>query len=264
MRIAAVPATLADIASWREVYQREMHCQIIHDSIHERDGWTVEYLLLVDDRPLGYGSIAVGGPWTDKPTVYEFYVAPEADLQVFDMFRALLAASGAVNIEAQSNDSRLTIMLHTFSARVISESILFRDSVPTAVSPAGAIFRIPSPAEEPGVPPDLLRWRGVIELDGQVVANGGILFHYNRPFGDIYMDVQAAFRRRGLGSFLVQELKRVCYQGGHLPAARCATTNIASRRTLQKAGFVPCGHLLTGRIAPPGWTERGGHHEISE
>ena len=250
MRTAAVPATLADIASWREVYQREMHCQIIHESIHERVGWTHEYLLFGDDRPLGYGSIAVDGPWKEKPTVFEFYVQPEADLHVFDMFRALLAASGAVGIETQSNDPFLSIMAHTFGARMTSESILFRDSVHTTASPPGAIFRSPIPAEARDVPPDRLKWLGVIELDGQVVANGGILFHYNPPYGDIYMDVDAGFRRRGLGSFLVQELKRVCYQGGHLPAARCATTNVASRRTLQKAGFVPCGHLLSGAIVP--------------
>ena len=62
-------------------------------------------------------------------------------------------------------------------------------------------------------------WRGVIEVEGQVAATGGILFHYNRPFGDIYMEVAEPFRRRGFGSFLVQELKRVCYGGGHVPEA---------------------------------------------
>jgi RimJ/RimL family protein N-acetyltransferase len=62
------------------------------------------------------------------------------------------------------------------------------------------------------------------------------------------MEVGEPFRQRGLGSFLVQELKRVCYEGGHVPAARCNTGNVASRRTLQKAGLVPCGHILTGAV----------------
>jgi hypothetical protein len=52
-----------------------------------------------------------------------------------------------------------------------------------------------------------------------------------------------------LGSYLVQELKRVCYENGDVPAARCSPTNVASRATLQKAGFVPCGHILAGTIA---------------
>ena len=28
-----------------------------------------------------------------------------------------------------------------------------------------------------------------MEVDGEVAATGGILFHYNRPYDDIYMDV---------------------------------------------------------------------------
>ena len=56
------------------------------------------------------------------------------------------------------------------------------------------------------------------------------------------------FRRRGLGSYLVQELNRVCRQGGSVPAARCNISNVPSRLTLQRAGFVPWGNILVGRI----------------
>jgi len=44
-------------------------------------------------------------------------------------------------------------------------------------------------------------------------------------------------------------LKRVCYEQGNVPAARCNPSNVASRKTLQKAGFVPCGHILTGSVS---------------
>ena len=98
------------------------------------------------------------------------------------------------------------------------------------------------------LPDDQLKWHGVVEVDGRVVGSGGILFHYNRPYGDIHMEVQASFRRRGIGTFLVQELKRVCYEGGNTPGARCSPSNEASRQTLQKAGFVPCGHILSGEV----------------
>ena len=90
---------------------------------------------------------------------------------------------------------------------------------------------------------------GVLEIDGAVAAKGGILFHYNRPYGDIYREVAEPSRQRGLGSYLVQELKRVCYEKGSVPCARCNPENIASRKTLQKAGFAPCGHLLTGTLS---------------
>jgi hypothetical protein len=53
-----------------------------------------------------------------------------------------------------------------------------------------------------------------------------------------------------LGVFIVQELKRVCHEGGFTPGARCNPKNIPSQRTLQKAGFVPYGNLLVGDLPP--------------
>ena len=143
-------------------------------------------------------------------------------------------------------------MLHAFAASVTSESILFHDKLTTTHSPPGAIVRRAAPEDAAQV---LSRELGsgadwVVVVEGAIVAAGGILFHYNRPYGDIYMKVAEPFRRRGLGSYLVQELKRVCYEQGSVPAARCNPANIASRRTLQKAGFVPCGHILTGSVSP--------------
>jgi Acetyltransferase (GNAT) family len=226
-----------------------MSCQIIHDSIHARAGWTQEYCLWQDEVPVGYGSIAIGGPWTGKPTLYEFYVAPQHRLEMFDSFAALLAASQVVAIETQSNDVLLTVMLHAFASNVTSESILFHDKFATTLAPAGAVFRGATKTDGLDVSQDQLKWHGVVEIEGRVAASGGILFHYNRPYGDIYMEVAEPFRRRGLGSFLVQELKRVGYEGGNVPAARCNPKNIASRKTLQKAGFVPCGHILTGLVS---------------
>jgi GNAT superfamily N-acetyltransferase len=249
MEPSAKAASVEDILLWRDMYRLEMGCQIIHDSIHRRPGWTQEYFLHAGDVPVGYGSIAIAGPWKGKPTVYEFYVAPPYRSRVFDLFSALLAASGAAKIETQSNSPLLPVMLHTFASNVISESILFHDKLATSLSPAGAVFRLATSADAFEVSPDQLNWHGVVEAEGKTAATGGILFHYNRPYGDIYMEVAEPFRRCGIGSFLVQELKRVCYEGGNVPAARCNPKNIASRKTLQKAGFVPCGHILVGSVS---------------
>jgi GNAT superfamily N-acetyltransferase len=76
-----------------------------------------------------------------------------------------------------------------------------------------------------------------------------MFFHYNPPYGDIYMEVSAPHRRKGLGSYLVQELKRICRDMGCVPAARCGQDNMASRLTLQRAGLLPCARIVRGRIA---------------
>ena len=248
MELSARAAGFEEIARFRDMYRLEMACQIIHDSLHERRGLTQEYMLFAAGTPVGYGSIAVGGPWTGTPTAYEFYVVPHQRLHLFGLFEALLRASHPVAILTQSNAPLSTAMLLTFGTQVTSEGILFADRERTHHRPPGATFRQPTATEAADVPADQLQWHGVVEVEGQVTANGGILFHYNRPYGDIYMEVAEPFRRRGLGSFIVQELKRVAYEGGHVPAARCGSGNVPSRRTLQKAGFVPCGHILKASV----------------
>jgi GNAT superfamily N-acetyltransferase len=93
----------------------------------------------------------------------------------------------------------------------------------------------------------MMLWRDLYRLEmGCQITHDSI----HTPYSDIYMEVAEPFRGRGLGSFLVQELKRVCHEGGHVPAARCSPANVASRWTLQQAGFVPCGHILTGSVRP--------------
>jgi len=77
----------------------------------------------------------------------------------------------------------------------------------------------------------------------------GSEFWYNHPYSDIYMEIEEGYRRRGLGAYFVQELKRIAYEMGGIPAARCDPDNVASRKTLQKAGFVPFAHILVGTVA---------------
>jgi hypothetical protein len=86
---------LDEIAPFREQYRKEMNCQIIHDSIHGRPGWTREYALVLGGALAGYGSVAVVGPWQEKPALYEFYVVPEHRMRIFDLFGSLLAVCGA-------------------------------------------------------------------------------------------------------------------------------------------------------------------------
>jgi RimJ/RimL family protein N-acetyltransferase len=249
--ITAVVSSADVVYPLREQYRQEMNCQIVHDSIHRRRGWTTTYLLAVSGATAGFGSIAIAGPWTHKPTIFELYILPEHRSRAFDLFEALLGASGARFMEVQSSDALLSAMLHTYARDIRSEAIVFQDRLPTALPSRGTVMQCSMPDGQirhciearDGGP----EWR--LELDGETVATGGILFHYNRPYGDIYMDVAEPYRRRGFGSYLVQELKRAAYALDCIPAARCSPTNVASRKTLQKAGLIPYAHILDGTIA---------------
>ena len=77
MHIQAFRASIEEILPLRTRYREEANCQIVHDSIHRREGWTISYLLEAGGARVGFGSVAIAGPWKDKPTIYEFYVLPE-------------------------------------------------------------------------------------------------------------------------------------------------------------------------------------------
>ena len=246
----ATPVSPAAILPLRARYREEMNCQIVHDSIHRRAGWTLTYQLEIGPAVAGFGSVAVGGPWKDKPAVLEFYVLPEHRVRAFELFETFLAAGGAHFFEAQSNDAMFAAMVLTYGREVESEKIVFYDKATTALPANGAILKCVTPEEVVQIALDQRQggseW--TLEVDGALAGKGGVLFHYNRPYGDVYMEISEPFRRRGLGSYLVQELKRACYELGAVPCARCSPGNVPSRRTLQRAGFVPFAHILTGKF----------------
>ncbi len=250
MQGLARPAIPADILALRTRYRQEMNCQIVHDAIHRREGWNLTYLLEAAGTRRGFGSVAIGGPWKDKPTAYEFYLLPEHRDQAYCLFEVFLESSGARFFETQTNDVLMTSLALTYGRDLSVEKIVFHDGPASAHVAIGAKLRQVTPDEE--IRTALERRGGggewLLEVNGTPAGKGGLLFHYNRPYGDIYMEVNEPFRRRGLGAYLVQELKRIGYALGAVPCARCSPENVASRRTLQSAGFVPCAQILVGSI----------------
>lgn len=234
----------------RTRYRQEMNCQIVKDSIHTRPGWSLTYALRVTDAVVGFGTVAIAGPWEGKPTILEFYVLPDQRNRAFDLFEAFVDTSGARHMDVQSSDLLLAAMLHAYARDVSSEAIVFRDGVTTALPANGAVLEQVTPPEE--IRCSIAERAGggkwLLKIDDQPAGSGGVLFHYNPPYGDVYMEVDEPFRGRGLGAYLVQELKRLTYELGSIPAARCGVDNHVSRKTLQKAGFVPYAHILNGSI----------------
>lgn len=233
----------------RELHRHEMNCQIVLDSWHGR-GWTDSYLLRLDGRVVGYG--LVGGVRAEsKEIVTEFYVLPGVRGRALPLFRRFAEVSRARSVEVQTNDKLLTLMLYDCAENIESNVILFHDALTTNLVVPDVIFRKVSEADREEILGRKLdadaEW--MLEVSGKVAATGGLLFHYNVPYGDIFMGVAEPLRRRGYGSYLIQELKRTAYEMGKVPAARCNATNVGSRASLQKAGMLPCARVLTGVVS---------------
>lgn len=250
MPLAATAVSVADILSLRDAFRREMNCQIVHDSLHGRAGWTQSYLITDATTPVGYGAVALGGPWQGMRTVFEFYLAPEMRGWAVDCFETFLRASDATHFEFQTNNLLLTALAHAWNDRLRTERIVFHDQRTTALPAHGAQLRRAAPADAAAIFAHHVEPVGdwLLEFDGAIIATGGWLTHYNPPYADLFMEVAEPHRRRGFGAYLVQELKRLCREAGYIPCARCCTANVASPRTLEKAGFDPCAHILVGPV----------------
>jgi hypothetical protein len=238
---------LKNIQALRALFLQEANFQIRYDACHER-GWTDSYLLMLDGLPVGYGSIK-GQEHQDRDTVFEYFVSLPFRKRASTLFRQLLTASEAHYIECQSNDMLLSSMLYEFSPSVSADVVLFEDHATTELVVQGAVVR-PRRSDD-----RVFEHRTepvgdyVVELSGEVVATGGFLLHYNPPFADLHMEVREDCRLRGIGSFLISELKKRCYLSGRVPAGRCDIRNAASRATLVKAGLRVCGFMLLGKVA---------------
>ena len=170
-----------EVLALRELHRAEMGCQIILDSWHGR-GWVDCYLLRLDGRVAGYG--LVGGVRNDpRETVTEFYVLPAHRGRALPLFRQFIESSRAKAVEAQSNDVLLTLMLYDCAEEIESSVVLFEDALTTSLSVPGAVFREVGATDKERLASRGLdtgaRW--LVEVDGGIVAVGGLLFHYNPP-----------------------------------------------------------------------------------
>lgn len=244
MRVRVSPTSYPEVAPWRERFRAGAGCQIVRDSILRR-GLAVPFSLEVDGVVAGYG-----GVWVEHHPgrVMEFHLAPAHRHRGPSILAALVREAGATALEAQTNLPEMEALLSTFAPDPVTEKLLFAAPAEPAASacprPAGAIFR---ERQEGDVGPEG-EW--VVVQEGAVVAAGGVLTHYNPPWGDLYMEVVPEARGRGVGSWLVQELGRICREAGGRPAARCDPSNEASRRTLLRGGLHPCGELRAGPVDP--------------
>lgn len=230
-----------DIEVYHEEYRRAATCQIIRDSILPR-GLADPYILGVNDEVAGYAGVW-NRHWKDR--IMEVFVAPRFLQLTDELFRCLVAASGATHLEAQTNLPGEFSLLQRFVAHPIVENLLFQEGRVTDLACPGGTFRSRSGSDR-GVEGE---W--VVERDGAIIGAGGILTHYNPPFGDLYMEVVPAARGQGVGAFVIQELRRCARERGLIPAARCDATNVASQRTLERGGMLLCGQLLSGRLDLP-------------
>ena len=238
MDVTVEPCAFSRIAHLRAAYRAEAQCQIVRDSILGR-GMADPFAVLHGDRVVGYAGI-----WNryTPGRLMEFFVVPEVGSEARSIFGEVLRVSGATEAEAQTNLAPQYELVRAHLAMEETENLLFGDGEAFPLERDDLRVR----AREPDDVGPAGEW--VVESDGVVVGAGGLTTHYNPTYVDIYMAVEEQARGRGVGSFLVQELRRIARGGGSIPAARCDPSNRASRRTLLRGGLREVGRIVAGPI----------------
>ncbi len=238
---------LSEILSLRDLYLQENNCQIRYNACHERN-WTDSYILEYDGKKVAYGSVKGKVELADRDAIFEFYVLPAYRAKSSIFFSKLLEKSRATFIESQSNDLLTTSMLWEFGENSSSNVVLFEDHFTSRLAQPGLLFRKRKNGDDVFGKKTADAGEYVLEKQGEIVADGGFLTHYNHPFADLYMETESECRGRGYASFILQEIKKECYHAGKVPAARCNMSNKASRGALLNAGFRVCGYMLSAEV----------------
>jgi len=243
MEIKVTKTQLQEVQPFRVLFLHENNFQFVYNKCHDF-GWADTYLFTMDEVKIGYGSVWGKDRREDRDAIFEFYLIKPYRKFSNLVFPGFISTSGAPFIECQSNDSLLSSMLYEYGQNINAEATLFEDQFQTNLHVRGVMFR--KQKAEDNVSKDQGEY--VLEQNGEVVATGGFVRNYNMPYIDMFYEVRQNFRQKGLGSLMVQELKREAYLMGRVPAARCNITNQKSKATLLKGGLKVCGFILIGEI----------------
>ena len=266
MHVEIELTTVDQVADLRFLYARELDDMIRYER-EIRQGQTRIYTMRSGGALIGYGILH--GEREDRSTVVEFFLLPQYRRHTVPVFDRFTEATEATGVQARTNDTGLLLLVYERTRDIVPGNFYFRDAETTHHPVPGTSFRVitlddldilaPIMTTLEGWPfdvPDregLARWIAsgegrLLEDEGGIAAIGTILHGYNPPFANIGMAVMKRARRRGYGTYLVEELKRETYATGKIPRAGCAVWNEASRATLLRAGFLVNARVLRGTL----------------
>lgn len=268
-QVEVVLTALDEIRDLRNLYLRELD-DVVRYEREIQQGQTRIFVLRSGGRTLGYGILH--GEGEDRSTIVEFFLLPEFRQGRVELFKQFAEATGATGVQARTNDTGLLLLLYECTQDIVPGQYYFVDAETTHYAAPDVRYRpitlddldmlTPIMTSDQGWPfevPDraaLAHWietrKGrMLEGDGGVTAIGAILTNYNPPFATLGMVVMRHCRRRGYGTYLLQELKRETYAIAKIPRADCAVWNTASRATLLRAGFDIHARALRGDLIDP-------------
>lgn len=85
----------------------------------------------------------------------------------------------------------------------------------------------------------------LLKKDGKIIGSCEVRKSLTQPaIADLGVIVDANFRDKGIGSWLMASAKKICLTQGNMPICSCENGNIASRKMIENAGFSPSNMVL--------------------
>ncbi|MCR8656688.1 GNAT family N-acetyltransferase [Paenibacillus endoradicis] len=85
----------------------------------------------------------------------------------------------------------------------------------------------------------------ILYNDRKILGTGEcIISQKQKPYADVGMVVSREHRRMGIGTYILTLLKEHCYEVNCRPICSCSQTNIGSKKTIEKAGFISSHRIL--------------------
>ncbi len=212
------------------------------------------YAIAMADQPIGYACI------DHAKCLWQFHLVRHATPQGPEIF-AQLIGEGLMTAAVISTRDPLSIALCSeFQQRVWCQAYLFEDGWRTCEplpDYTSVTLRLAQPGEAARLAdlcgdfleayePYILNQRLYI-LEAAIGFLGigladPVLIH--PPYTCIGMFVHPDHRQRGVGAYLIQQLKARVYALGYIPIAGCGYNNVASRKTLERGGMITRDRLL--------------------
>jgi GNAT superfamily N-acetyltransferase len=225
----------------------------LEEQVHVRD---TDFHVFVDDgRRIGYR--CVDG---SKRLLLQFYVSEEFSGFSVEAFESMLGETGIRRAYVTTRDPLALSLCLTFQKSVALESFLFEHRFATDISLQGipsSQFRLVDHSDAAKIREVSGDFYGDVESEikskhlyvltaGEDLLGIGYLStrFCNIDSANLGMYTNPSFRRRSVGSYLLQKLVEECRANGLVPIAACYHENPESKRTLEKAGFVSYDRTL--------------------
>lgn len=214
------------------------------------------YEIHIDGKSAGYFFLSPNN------ILVEYYVRPGWVNMMEEIFGLILKEFRIKKALCKTFDTDLLFCCHAFQKKSSTAGYLFRDynANPIVSTPPEITVRRADMADEAQIiavneevfdhPEEVgqyIRSQQIFlfEKEGSLVGFGiySPVFHGRKDY-DIGMLVTPAYRNQGYGVEIIRYLVNFCRQNGWNPNAGCAAENIASRKCLEKAGFITRHRLL--------------------